>query len=501
MTRLHPDGLAALPAAVVRPRYERAALRPGIVHLGVGAFQRAHLAVATEAALHTNADLRWGIVGVSLRSAATAEALGPQQGLYTLALRDSDQQGTARERLQVIGAMPHLLVALAGPDAVLDRIAHADTRIVSLTVTEKGYHHDPASRRLRFADADIEHDLNRPDEPRTTIGFIVHGLQRRRARGLPGLTLLSCDNLPANGDTLGALAHEFAARCEPALVEWIERHCTFPNSMVDRIVPRTTDADRSRISAALGLEDAWPVVAEPFFDWVIEDRFSTGRPAWEAAGARFVTQVEPFERAKLRLVNGCHSAIAYLGVLAGWPTVDRAIGDADLRRFIEGLMRDEIAPTLPPTPGLDLPAYGARLLERFANPALQHRTQQIAMDGSQKIPQRWLNTVRDRLSAGAPFERLALAVAAWIHYLRGVDEAGQAYRIEDPLAEELAGLARRADAAESALERAACVSAFAPVFGELGREPRFVAALARQAQALRDGGVRAALRAVAWNAA
>ena len=501
MTRLHPDRLGTLPAAVAQPRYERTVLRPGIVHLGVGAFQRAHLAVATEAALHSNADPRWGIVGVSLRSAATADALRPQQGLYTLALRDSDQQGTARERLQVIGAMPHLLVAPAGPDAVLERIAHADTRIVSLTVTEKGYHHDPASRRLRLADPDIEHDLNRPDEPRTTIGFIVHGLQRRRARGLPGLTLLSCDNLPANGDTLGALVHEFAARCEPALAEWIERHCTFPNSMVDRIVPRTTDADRSRISAALGLEDAWPVVAEPFFDWVIEDRFSTGRPAWEAAGARFVTQVEPFERAKLRLVNGCHSAIAYLGVLADWPTVDRAIGDADLRRFIEQLMRDEIAPTLPSTPGLDLPAYSARLLERFANPALQHRTQQIAMDGSQKIPQRWLNTVRDRLNAGMPIERLAFAVAAWIHYLRGAAETGQVYLVEDPLAEELAGLVRRADAAASALERAACVSAFTPVFGELGREPRFIAALARQAQVLRDGGVRAALRAVARNAA
>ena len=495
--RLHPERLAGLPAAVAQPRYERTALRPGIVHLGVGAFQRAHLAVATEAALHANADLRWGIVGVSLRSAATADALLPQQGPYTLALRDSDEEGKTRERLQVIGAMPHLLVAPAGPEAVLERIAHADTRIVSLTVTEKGYHHDPASRRLRVADADIEHDLNHPDEPRTTIGFVVRGLQRRHARGLPGLTLLSCDNLPANGDTLSALVLEFAAQCEPALRDWIAQHITFPNSMVDRIVPRTTEPDRQRISATLGLEDAWPVVAEPFFDWVIEDRFAAGRPAWEAAGVRFVARAEPFECAKLRFVNGCHSAIAYLGVLAGWSTVDRAIGDSDLRRFIERLMRDEIAATLPPTSALDLQAYGARLLERFANPALQHRTQQIAMDGSQKIPQRWLNTVRDRLTAGAPFERLALAVAAWMHYLRGVDEAGQAHRIEDPLADELAGLVRRADAAGSALERAACFSAFRPVFGELGLEPRFVAALARQAQVLREGGVRAALRAVA----
>jgi fructuronate reductase len=531
MNRLHPDRLAALPAAVARPRYDRASLRPGIVHLGVGAFQRAHLAAATEAALHANGDLRWGITGVSLRSASTAAALAPQQGLYTLALRDADVHGAPRETLQVIGVMPRVLVAPHEPEAVLQAIASEATRIVSLTVTEKGYHHDPATRTLRRADAEIEHDLHSADTPRTTLGFIVHGLQRRRARGQEPLTLLSLDNLPSNGDTLLALVLEFAAAWEAAnpipiatagatrhsttgvpasamrrsadappsatgLAEWIATHCSFPNSMVDRIVPRTTEVDRERIGTTLGLDDAWPVVAEPFFDWVVEDRFAAGRPAWERGGVRFVDDVAPFERAKLRLVNGCHSAIAYLGALAGWSTVDEALAQPELRGYVERLMRDEIAPTLPATPGLDLDAYCARLLTRFANPALLHRTQQIAMDGSQKIPQRWLATVRDRLAAGAGIEHLALAVAGWMHYLRGADEAGRGYRIDDPLADALVQQLAQSAQAASEPERTARFCAYPPVFGALGAEARFVNAVARQHERLGVLGVRAALAAL-----
>jgi fructuronate reductase len=488
--RLSAERLGALPGDVARPAYERSGLRAGIVHLGVGAFQRAHLAAATEAALHATADLRWGITGVSLRSAGTADALTPQQGLYTLALRDAGANGAARETLQVIGAMPRVLVAPRDPGAVLDAIAAEATRIVSLTVTEKGYHHDPATRTLRRGDADLAHDLAHADAPRTTLGFIAHGLQRRRRAGRGGVTLLSCDNLPANGATLGGLISEFAQRFDAGLAAWIAAECSFPNSMVDRIVPRTTDADRERISGRLGLHDAWPVVAEPFFDWVVEDRFVAGHPAWQHGGARFVADAAPFEHAKLRLVNGCHSAIAYLGVLAGWETVDTAVGHAALRRYLERLLHDEIAPTLPATPGLDLRAYGARLLERFANPALQHRTRQIAMDGSQKIPQRWLGTVRDRLAAGAGIERLALAVAAWLQTLGGVDEAGRTLAVDDPLAD---ALARCADAAPGAVQRVEALCSFAPVFGELGADPRFVGAVLQQAQRLRAEGVVGAL--------
>lgn len=489
MQRLQPSALAALnAAAVARPRYDRAALQIGIVHLGIGAFARAHLAAATEAAIHASGDLRWGIAGVSLRQPDTRDALAPQQGLYTLALRDAGSNGEPREALQVIGCLRELLVAPEDPQAVLERIAHADTRIVSLTVTEKGYCHDPASGALRWSDADIAHDLAQADTPRSAIGFIVHGLQRRRQRGLPSVTLLSCDNLPSNGHTLQGLVLAFAQRVDARLAEWIAERCSFPNAMVDRIVPRTTDADRERIAAALGAHDGWPVVAEPFFDWAVEDYFAADRPEWTAGGARCVAKAAPYERLKLRMVNGAHSALAYLGAMAGWSTVDEAMAQPALRRFLDALMREEIAPTLHDLADVDLTAYRARLLQRFANPALAHRTQQIAMDGSQKLPQRLLGTVRDRLARGEGIARLGLALAAWLHHLRGVDELGQPYAISDPLAPQLAAL-QRPDARD-------CVEAtvrFAPVFGDLGGDRALIEAMTKALASLRSEGIVATL--------
>jgi len=448
------------PGLVTEP-YERARLADGIVHLGVGAFQRAHMAQATDAAIAATGDLRWGIVGVSLRSPDTHDALTPQGGLYTLAIRDADDHGAPRERLQVIHCLTDLLVAPDGPRAVHERIAHESTRIVSLTVTEKGY-------------LDTSHG--------STLDTLARGLALRHSHGSSGLTLMSLDNLPSNGGVLRERLLAHVREHDAALADWIEAHCTFPCSMVDRIVPRTTADDRARISAHLGFEDAWPVVGEPFFDWVIEDRFAAGRPEWQHGGARFVADAKPFETLKLRMVNGSHSALAYLGAMAGWRSVDVAIAQPALRRYVDALLRDEVAPTLPSLPGLDLDEYRARLLQRFANPALQHQTAQIAMDGSQKLPQRLLGTVRDRLRAGLPIERLALAVAAWIHYQRGVDETGAHYEIQDPLAGELA--------------RTEPLTAFAPVFGELGSEDRFVSVVARWTRSLRERGVLATLESI-----
>jgi len=450
MQRLQP-GLVAEP-------YERARLAHGVVHLGVGAFQRAHMAPATDAAIAATGDLRWGIVGVSLRSADTHDALTPQGGLYTLAIRDADEHGAARERLQVIHCLTDLLVAPGGPRAVHERIANEATRIVSLTVTEKGY-------------LDTSHG--------STLDVLARGLALRHSHSGSGLTLLSLDNLPSNGEVLRERLLKHVREHDGALADWIEARCTFPCSMVDRIVPRTTDDDRERISAQLGVIDAWPVVGEPFFDWVIEDRFAAGRPEWQHGGARFVADAKPFETLKLRMVNGSHSALAYLGAMAGWRTVDVAIAQPALRRYVDALLRDEVAPTLPALPGLDLDEYRMRLLQRFANPALQHKTAQIAMDGSQKLPQRLLGTVRDRLRAGLPIERLALAVAAWIHYQRGVDETGARYEIQDPLAAELA--------------RTDPLTSFTPVFGELGDDERFVCTVARWTTSLRECGVLATL--------
>jgi fructuronate reductase len=505
MNRLHPSTLAAVPSDTSRPRYDRDSLRAGIVHLGVGAFHRAHLAAATEAAIHASGDLRWGIVGVSLRRADTRDALSPQAGLYTLCLRDAADDGGPREEAQVIGALTRLLVAPEDPSAVVARIAHADTRIVSLTVTEKGYHQDPASGELRLADADIAHDISRPLAPCSTIGILVRGLHLRMKRERSPLTLLSCDNLPNNGRRLRALVLAFAEHVDASLHAWILSRCTFPNSMVDRIVPPTCDADRERIAQRLGLHDAWPVVAEPFFDWVIEDQFAAGRPAWDDGGARFVERAEPYERVKLRMVNGSHSALAYLGMLAGLETVDQTIASAPLCRFANVLMRDEIAPTLPAVPGLDLDAHRARLLKRFANPALRHALTQIAMDGSQKLPQRLLDTVRDRLRAETSIDHLALAVAAWMQFLRGRSDGGVPHAIDDPLAQPLAAQLRQADDAAddisdpeaSERRRVQVFAAFEPVFGDLGREALFVRAVARQTMALRRQGAMATLEAIA----
>jgi fructuronate reductase len=496
--RLHPSHLDSVPAAVSRPVHDRHALQPGIVHLGIGAFMRAHLAPITEAALAAG-DTRFGIVGVSLRQPDTRDALAPQDGLYTLAVRDADGAGRPRERLQIVGAVLSVLVAPEHPRAVLEQIADPATRIVSLTVTEKGYCLDPATGRLRLDHPDIARDLADAATPVSAIGFLVRGLAMRRAQGRGPVTLLSLDNLPANGPTLRGAVLALAEAVDPALAPWIDAHCTFPCSMVDRIVPRTTDADRDAVSATLGLRDAWPVLGESFLDWAVEDRFAADRPDWTLGGARFVDRAEPWEHLKLRMVNGTHSCIAYLSVMAGWTTVDVAITQPDLRGFIEALMREEIEPTLPELPGLDLAVYRQSLLQRYANPALAHRTQQIAMDGSQKLPQRLLGTVRDRLQAGQPVARLGLAVAAWLHFLRGVDERGQPCPIDDPQAAALTALHRATIGQRLDRDAVRAMLGHAPVFGDLAGSAPLVDAVHVALQSLASRGVAGTLRQ--WAAA
>jgi fructuronate reductase len=464
LVRLEPARLPALPAHVQRPRYDRAALPVGIVHLGLGAFVRAHLAPLTDDALDAGAAPAWGVCGVSLRSPATRDALAPQHGLYALALRDD-----GGESLRIVGCLRECLVAPDDPPVVVERIAAAGTRLVSLTITEKGYGRDAHG----------------------AVGLIVRGLALRRARGLGGITLLSLDNLAGNGDTLARLAADVAGPTDPALADWIEARCTFPNSMVDRIVPRTTDTDRARIADALGCSDAWPVVAEPFLDWAVEDRFAAGRPDWP--GVRFVDRAAPWETLKLRMVNGAHSTLAYLALGAGWRTVDEAVAEEPLRRHLQALWRDEIEPTLPALHGLDLADYRARLLARLANPALAHRSAQIAMDGSQKLPPRLLGAMRERLRAGQPVARLALGVAAWLHHLRGHDDAGTPYALDDPLASALVALHAEVQRLPDEPARADAFTRFAPVFGDLAGAPALVDALARHLRSLREHGVVATL--------
>lgn len=434
--RLRSLILNQLTPTVAKPSYNRTRLDIGIVHLGIGAFHRAHQAVYTDDALNRAAG-NWLISGVSFRRPDTRDALAPQDGLYTVAVRDNGQA-----KLRVIGSIAEVLVAPESPQAVLDRLCQPSVKIVSLTVTEKGYCHDPATGNLNKNHPDIRHDIMHPSDPRSAIGFIVEAIARRKNLGYSPFTVLSCDNLPSNGDTIAKLIQQFAALRDQSLGTWIRDTIPCPNSMVDRIVPATRDEDRSIVSSALGVEDSWPVITEPFSQWVIEDRFVSGRPNWEKEGVQFTTDVHAYELTKLRLLNGSHSTIAYLGYLAGFDKVAEAM-QSPLADFIKDLMDEEITPTLPTIKGNDLNAYKSALIERFCNPDLKHRTWQIAMDGSQKLPQRLLGTIRDRLRHNASIERLSLGVAAWMRYVYGQDEKGHKIDVQDPMASIFLDIAKK----------------------------------------------------------
>ncbi|MCW6509370.1 mannitol dehydrogenase family protein [Lichenifustis flavocetrariae] len=487
--RLSTETLPDLPPSVVRPSYDRAAVKTGIVHLGIGAFHRAHQAVYTDAALGAG-DTRWGILGASLRSSDTRDALSPQDGLYTVSVRDG-----AGERVQVVGSVGKVLVAPEDPEALLQALVRPETHIVSLTVTEKGYCHDPASGELDESHPDVRHDLAHPDKPRSALGFIAEALNRRRLAGATPFTLLSCDNLPANGATLHRIITRFASRRDVDLGRFVADTVHCPSSMVDRIVPATTEADRASVAAAIGLQDSWPIVTEPFSQWVVEDDFGAGRPAWDEAGATFVRDVAPFELMKLRLLNGSHSTLAYLGYLAGHETVAEAMAAPGYTSLIRRMMDEEITTEVPPLAGFDLDGYKASLIARFQNPALRHRTWQIAMDGSQKLPQRLLGTIRGRIVRGAPFERLALGVAAWLRYVTGVDDKGAPIDVRDPLA---ADLKRRTAGMIEAGALVESVIGVESVFGrDLPREPIFRSTVERALSLLLAEGAAATVARLA----
>lgn len=430
--RLSTATLGQAKAGVATPHYDRATVTPGIVHLGIGAFHRAHQAVVVDEVLRR--DPSWGIVGASLRRPDTSEALKPQDGLYSVLVKD----GEARH-LRVIGSVLEVIDAPRSREGLLARMADPATRIVSLTVTEKGYCYNAATGGLDTLHPDIVADLSHPRTPSTAAGLIAEALRRRMEAGVAPFTVLSCDNLPHNGAVSARVFTEYAEAVDPALGRWVRDTVRFPATMIDRIVPATTDADRAEVAGLLGLEDAWPVMAEPFLQWVIEDNFAGGRPPFDLGGAEFVSDVAPYERMKLRMLNGTHSTMAYLGYLSGYEFIAQVIADGDFRRFIGNALSEEIAPTLGmPTAQTD--AYAAKLLERYSNTAMKHRTYQIAMDGSQKLPQRLLGTVADRVKAGAPFERLALGVAAWMIYAHGQDLGGKPIPVQDPMAAEFAAL-------------------------------------------------------------
>lgn len=438
------QNLNQLPAAVQRPHYDRSQVVPAIVHLGVGAFHRAHQAVMTDAVL-ASGDLGWGIVGAGLMTSGTKDALAPQDGLYTLV-----ERAAGSEQLQVVGSIVEVLGGAADLGLVLARMCDAHTRIVSLTVTEKGYYLDPASGKLQLQAPAIQADLANPTAPKTILGLIVEALRHRKANNIAPFTVLSCDNLPSNGKTARAAVLAFAREIDAELAAWIEAGVSFPCSMVDRITPATTDADRAYVNEQLGMQDAWPIVTEQFVQWVIEDNFTMGRPDWTLGGAVFSNEIEAWEDMKLRCLNGAHSTLAYLGQLTGRETVAEAMQLPLITEVLDRLWA-EVLEVLHAPAGVNPQDYVEQLKKRFCNPALKHRTAQIAMDGSQKLPQRLLATLRERLAAGLPSPALATAIAGWMHFAVKTAHTPGAV-LNDPLSTDILAQARASNVSTAIID-------------------------------------------------
>ncbi|MFM0731645.1 mannitol dehydrogenase family protein [Paraburkholderia sediminicola] len=488
LPRLVRHALPALQTHLLSPQWREP--RIGIVHLGIGNFHRAHQALYTEEAMLA-AGGDWGICGVTLQGdVGKRDALMAQQGLYSVV-----ERGPHGAKVTVVRALREVLAMPHDRTALFARLADPLIRIVSLTVTEKGYCRDPKTGEVALDDPAVAHDLAHPLEPRTVPGILVAALRERRdgANGEP-FTVLSCDNLAHNGAALRQVVCSFAQQADPELADWIAARVAFPSTMVDRIVPATTEAERTTVADTTGYQDAAPVPCEPFRQWVIEDRFPGGRPAWDAVGAQLVVDVTPFELAKLRMLNGTHSTLAYLSMLGGFDTIDAAVSHPAMRNLIHAMMTQEIAPTLTMPASFDVLAYRDALLERYANPALKHRCAQIAMDGSQKIPPRLLATIAARIDAGQTFTRLALAVAAWMMFLQAHADDGMRYEISDPLASRLQALAASAHGEPQALMDA--LLSVREVFpANLTDLPEFRKALQHALQLLHEKGARGAIAA------
>ncbi len=483
---LRRDTIARLPAPIRRPAYDPAHIRPGIVHLGLGGFHRAHMARYTHDLMQRQPEaLEWGIVGAGLLPAdrRMQDSLEPQDALYTLTERDA-----AGETTTVIASLAQTIFAGESTAGLLRAIEPPTIRIISLTVTEHGYCLNRATKRLDPDHPLIQRDRATPHAPASAIGVIVEALRRRRAARIAPPTLLSCDNIQHNGDVLRQAVLDLATLQDPALAHWIEAQASFPSTMVDRITPVTADADIAWLRDTIGVEDRWPVVCETFTQWVIEDRFPQGRPEWDLVGAQFVTDVAPYEFMKLRLLNASHLAISGLGRLIGYGTIDEAMADPVMTRFMAALMDRETGPTLPPVPGIDLPAYKAKLIERFANPAIKDTVERVNTDAPVNV---LLDPIRDRLEQGAPIDLLALALAAWLRRVRGQDETGAPITVKHPLADLLRDRAIQGGPDPSPL------LAIEPLFGPWGTHPALITPVASWLASLYANGAAATLATAA----
>ena len=485
---LNAQTLAYLSGQLPVPAYDRDLVTPGVVHFGVGGFHRAHQAMYHDRLLNQGTALDWGICGVGVMAAdrRMKEALDAQDGLYTLVLKHSD--GTYEPR--VIGSIVEYLFAPDNPEAVIEKMAAPSTRIVSLTITEGGYNINDITGEFDVANPDVIADLEPGAIPRTTFGLITEALRRRRQLGLAPFTVMSCDNLQGNGHLSRKVFTTFARLRDPELGDWVERETRFPTSMVDRITPVTTDADRAEVRERFGIDDLWPVVCEPYTQWVLEDTFTAGRPAYEKVGVQVVDQVEPYELMKLRLLNGSHQALCYFGYLAGYRLVHEAAQDPLFRAFLLGYMDEEATPTLPPVPGVDLEGYKHTLIERFSNPQVRDTIARLCAQSSDRIPKWLLPVIREQLTVGGEIRRSAAVVASWARYAEGVDERGEPIEVVDRFADSLTQLARRERTEPGAF------IANGDVFGDLAEDKRFVAAYLSALDSLHQRGARATLQSL-----
>lgn len=486
--KLNNKNLAAIAERITTPTYKRNDLKTGIVHVGIGGFHRAHEAFYTDQLLHDQNIKDWGICGVALLDFDTKiyNTLKEQDGLYTLIIKELD--GTYTK--QVIGAIVEYLFAPENPKQVIEKMASQEVKIITLTITEGGYNYNEATKQFDFTNPDIIHDLENPEAPKTIFGYLTQALQLRKERGLQGITIQSCDNIQGNGHMAKKMLLSYVAKAAPSLVSWIESNVSFPNAMVDRITPVTAPEDITYLKEKTGIEDAWPVVCEPFKQWVIEDDFIAGRPAWEKVGAQFVEDVVPYEKMKLSLLNAGHSVLGLLGALVGYNTIDEAVNNPNIRTFLNNYMDVEVTPTLGDLEGINLHDYKHSLLERFGNINIKDQIDRICSETSAKFPIFILPTINSQLEDKGSIQMAALVTAAWAIYSIGVDEKGNSLAIKDALKITLQSKAIEAQT------KPATFLEIDSVFGDLNTNNTFVKAFTEAYQDIVNKGVEACVIAL-----
>jgi mannitol 2-dehydrogenase len=485
ITQLNAANLDLLDPGIHVPKYDRHKVGQSIMHIGVGGFHRAHQAVYTDDLFNQSGDPHWGYCGVGLlkHDARIRDVMISQDCLYTLVERSLEG-----DHARIVGSIVNFLFAPDDPQKVIEQMASPLTRIVSLTITEGGYYIDQSTGDLDEKHPDIQYDLAHPHEPRCSFGYLLEALDRRRTRGLPPFTLMSCDNIQSNGEVAKKMLTAFAELRDPIFRNWLTENCIFPNSMVDRITPATTDEHRTLVKEKFKINDGWPVMTESFKQWVIEDHFVQGRPAWELVGAQMTTDVLPYEKMKLRLLNASHQALCYIGMLLGYQLVHETMGDQDIRRLVEKMMDDEVSPLLSEVPGVNLADYKKTLIERFANPAIRDQLSRIGIYGSSGIPKFVLPSIEEQLQRGGPIKFLSFTIASWFRFLTGLDESGKEMPMLDPMAQTLR------ERAKAAGKDARQLLAMREVFSEgLANSPAFVRQVTDALQSFYEEGARSTL--------